>query len=95
MGQGGAQAIEDAAALTACFSRRGDDVEAALKLYEDVRLPRATQIQTMSWDNKARLHMPDGPAQQQRDAEMTSGRSDVSFRAWLYAYDAADLEPAA
>ena len=43
MGQGGAQAIEDAAAITACLLRRGDDVEAALKLYETVRLPRASQ----------------------------------------------------
>jgi hypothetical protein len=49
----------------------------------------------MSWDNKARLHLPDGPAQRQRDAEMTQGRSDVSFRAWLYAHDAANLEQAA
>jgi salicylate hydroxylase len=95
MGQGGAQAIEDAAALAACFTRCGDDVEAALNLYETVRRPRATQIQTMSWDNKARLHLPDGPAQRQRDAEMTQGRSDVSFRAWLYAHDAANLEQAA
>ena len=43
MGQGGAQAIEDAAAITACLLRCGDDVEAALKLYETVRLPRASQ----------------------------------------------------
>ena len=40
MGQGGAQAIEDAAAITACLLKCGDDVEAALKLYETVRLPR-------------------------------------------------------
>ena len=63
MGQGGAQAIEDAAAITACLLQCGDDVEAALKLYETVRLPRATQIQNGSWDNKTRFHMPDGPGQ--------------------------------
>ena len=34
MGQGGAQAIEDAAAITACLLKCGDDIEAALKLYE-------------------------------------------------------------
>ena len=68
MGQGGAQAIEDAVAITACLQRCGDDVEAALKLYETVRLPRATQIQNGSWDNKTRFHMPDGPGQVERDA---------------------------
>ncbi len=97
MGQGGAQAIEDAAAIAACFTRCGTDVEAALALYEKVRLPRATRIQTQSWDNKTRFHMPDGPAQQQRDAEMAKGMTDWSFKAiaWLYAHDAGRLETAA
>ena len=61
MGQGGAQAIEDAVAITACLLQCGDDVEGALKLYETVRLPRATQIQNGSWENKTRFHLPDGP----------------------------------
>ncbi len=97
MGQGGAQAIEDAATIAACFQRCGDDVEAALQLYERVRLPRATKIQTMSWDNKTRFHLPDGPAQQKRDAEMAQGMTDWSFKAiaWLYAHDAGKLEDAA
>src|SRR6478752_2476549 len=58
MGQGGAQAIEDAAAITACLLKCGDDVEAALKLYETLRLPRASRVQNASWDNKTRFHMP-------------------------------------
>ena len=53
--------------LAACLLKCGDDVEGALKLYETVRLPRTTQIQTGSWDNKTRFHMPDGPAQEERD----------------------------
>ena len=68
MGQGGAQAIEDAVAITGCLLRCGDDIEAALKLYETVRLPRTTQIQNGSWENKTRFHMPDGPGQEARDA---------------------------
>ena len=68
MGQGGAQAIEDAVAITACLVKCGDDVEAALKLYETVRLPRASKIQDGSWENKTRFHMPDGPGQEARDA---------------------------
>ena len=61
MGQGGAMAIEDAASVTACLVQCGDDVEAALKLYETVRMPRTAQVQNGSWDNKTRFHMPDGP----------------------------------
>ena len=97
MGQGGAQAIEDAAAIAACFQRHGKDVEAALKLYEKVRLPRATRIQTISWENKTRFHMPDGPEQQARDTEMAKGMTDWSFKAiaWLYEHDAGKLEGAA
>jgi salicylate hydroxylase len=94
LGQGGAQAIEDAAAITACLLTCGDDVEAALKLYETVRLPRASQIQDGSWANKTRFHLPDGPAQVERDAQMTAGMTDWSYRAvaWIYAHDAAMLD---
>jgi len=97
MGQGGAQAIEDAAAITACLQKCGEDVEAALKLYETVRLPRATQIQNGSWDNKTRFHMPDGPGQAERDAAMAQGMTDWSYRAvaWVYAHDASVLDQAA
>ena len=90
MGQGGAQAIEDAAAITACLLRSGDNVEAALKLYETVRVPRASQIQNMSWENKTRFHMPDGPAQVARDALMAKSMTDWSYQAiaWVYGHDA-------
>jgi salicylate hydroxylase len=97
MGQGGAQAIEDAAAITACLLRHSDDVAAALKLYETVRLPRASKIQDGSWDNKTRFHMPDGPAQVERDALMAKGMTDWSYRsiAWVYGHDASELPAAA
>lgn len=97
MGQGGAQAIEDAAAITACLLKRGDDVEAALKLYETVRLPRASKIQTGSWDNKAKYHMPDGPAQVARDEQMIKGAIDGAYVhvGWVYGHDASVLPTAA
>jgi salicylate hydroxylase len=93
MGQGGAQAIEDAAAMTACLLRCGNDVEAALKLYETVRLPRASKIQTGSWDNKAKYHMPDGPAQLARDEQMINGAIDGAYVhvGWVYGHDASVL----
>jgi salicylate hydroxylase len=93
MGQGGAMAIEDAAAITAALIQCGDDVEAALTLYETVRLPRATRVQNGSWENLTRFHMPDGPAQVERDALMAKGMTDWSYKhiAWLYGHDAAEL----
>jgi hypothetical protein len=44
----------------------------------------------MSEANKTRFHLPDGLAQQQRDAQMASGATDWSLAAiaWLYEHDA-------
>jgi 2-polyprenyl-6-methoxyphenol hydroxylase-like FAD-dependent oxidoreductase len=96
MGQGAAQAIEDAASLAACL-RKLDDVPAALRLYEKLRLPRASRLQAMSESNKRRFHLADGPAQQQRDAHMASGATDWSLAAiaWLYEHDASVVGDAA
>src|SRR5205814_981601 len=67
MAQGAAQAIEDGAALAACLAGGGDPVE-MLGRYERLRLPRVSRLQELSRANKTRFHLPDGPAQEQRDA---------------------------
>ena len=92
-GQGAAQAIEDGAALTACLDERGADAVAALKLYETIRLPRTARVQEISRNNKDRFHLPDGPAQEARDAKMATGTTDWSPQsiAWLYGHNAAEL----
>jgi salicylate hydroxylase len=92
MAQGAAQAIEDGATLATCLSQmdaRG--VPDALRRYEAWRLPRASRIQGLSEANKTRFHLPDGAAQQARDADMARGATDWSFKAvaWLYGHDAA------
>jgi salicylate hydroxylase len=96
MGQGAAQAIEDAATLTACLDKL-DDVPSALKRYEKLRLPRASRLQAMSQTNKTRFHLPDGRQQEERDAHMARGATDWSFAAiaWLYEHDASVLDEAA
>ena len=99
MGQGAAQAIEDGAALAACLAAGDRDPAAALRRYEQLRLPRVTRLQQLSRANKTRFHMPDGPAQEARDAEwarMNNGAGDRSPDAlrWLYAHDPSALEPA-
>jgi salicylate hydroxylase len=90
MGEGAAQAIEDAATLKGCLLKFSGDVPAALRLYEQLRLPRASRLQAMSKNNKARFHMSDGPAQENRDAQMATGATDWSLGAiaWLYEHDA-------
>ena len=88
--QGAAQAFEDGATLTACLKKYPDAVE-ALRRYEALRLPRATHIQGMATANKTRFHLPDGPAQIERDTKMAQGGTDWSIKAiaWIYGYDLA------
>lgn len=93
MGQGAAQAIEDGAALAACLAAGRSDPAAALLRYERLRLPRVSRLQQMSRANKTRFHMPDGPAQQARDAEWAkAGDRSPDTLGWLYAHDPAAIE---
>jgi salicylate hydroxylase len=97
MAQGAAQAIEDGATLAACLSHiDSTEIPDGLRLYERLRLPRATRVQALSAANKKRFHLPDGPAQVLRDQEMARGATDWSpdAVAWLYGYDAGLLEAA-
>jgi salicylate hydroxylase len=99
MAQGAAQAIEDGATLAACLAAEpgATDIPAALRRYEQVRIPRTARLQAISAHNKTRFHLPDGPQQMARDAEMAGGATDFSARAvaWIYAHDAGDLAAAA
>jgi salicylate hydroxylase len=93
--QGAAQAIEDGAMLAACLSTIGArDIPAALHRYEALRLARTARVQSESEANKTRHDLPDGPAQEARDAEMARGGTDFSAEAvaWLYGYDAQEQE---
>ena len=90
MGQGAAQAIEDGATLAACLAADGaGDPVKTLRRYEELRRPRVTRLQEMSRINKTRFHLPDGPAQQARDAEWARAgdRSPEALR-WLFEFDA-------
>ncbi len=94
MAQGASQAIEDGAALAAILSDKPErDIAESLKIYEQIRLPRASKVQGMSAQNKKRFHLPDGAEQQKRDAEMASGATDWALNAiaWIYGHDARKL----
>jgi salicylate hydroxylase len=84
--QGAAQAVEDAVVLAACLQggTRGT-AAAALQRYEAIRRPRASEVQLMSRGREIRNHLPDGPEQQQRDAELARG-DPLRQSAWLYGH---------
>ena len=90
--QGAAQAVEDAVVLAACMkgATKGT-AAAALQRYEAIRRPRASEVQLMSRGREVRNHLPDGPEQLQRDAELARG-DPLRQSAWLYGHDVtADL----
>jgi salicylate hydroxylase len=92
--QGAAQAVEDAVVLAGCLQGATRDTAAtALQRYESIRRPRANQVQLMSRGREVRNHLPDGPEQQQRDAELARG-DPLRQSAWLYGHDATgSLQP--
>ena len=67
----------------------------ALHRYEQLRLPRASRVQASSAANKRRFHLPDGPEQEERDAQMATGSTDFSKTAiaWIVEHDATRLAP--
>jgi salicylate hydroxylase len=65
--QGAAQSVEDAYVLAECVHAAGDDVEAALGRYEQIRMARAAELQRTSRGAGDELYLPDGPEQRARD----------------------------
>ena len=90
------QAIEEMATLAACLGKV-DDVPAALRLYQNCG-SRVSHACRSCRRPTRRFHLPDGPAQHQRDAPMVGGSTDWSLAAvtWLYEHNAAVVptEPA-
>ncbi|TBU42614.1 FAD/NAD(P)-binding domain-containing protein [Dichomitus squalens] len=70
--QGAAMAIEDAAVLGNLLSRleHPSQLSALLQAYQDLRLPRTAETQNQSRLNQKIFHLPDGPEQERRDADM-------------------------
>jgi salicylate hydroxylase len=94
MAQGAAQSIEDGATLITLLTAGGDPV-AILRRYEELRLPRVTQLQQMSRGNKHRYHMQDGPEQEARDAAVAANRERApETLRWLFGFDASAVDAA-
>lgn len=85
--QGAAQALEDALLLADCVrDLPSAALPVALQRYDAIRRPRASRVQLMSRGREIRNHLPDGPEQQQRDADLASG-NPLRDSAWLYGHD--------
>ena len=65
-------AIEDAAVLGNLFSHLShpSQIRPLLQGYQDLRLPRTAATQAQSRLNQKIFHLPDGPEQEARDADM-------------------------
>jgi salicylate hydroxylase len=86
LAQGAAQAFEDGAALARCLRDAGG-VPDALQHYERVRLERVSEAQRLSRGRPDLNHLPDGPEQVRRDAELAA-TDPLEHQAWLYGHDA-------
>ncbi len=86
LGQGAAQAIEDAAVLARCLGGDPGDPAAALRRYEALRKPRTTRVQLGSHARLHANHLPDGPEQLARD-EAFAGEDPLAFNGWIYGHD--------
>ncbi|WP_433286178.1 FAD-dependent monooxygenase [Pseudonocardia sp. CA-142604] len=83
VGQGAAQALEDAASLMAALSAE-PDVDAALARYERVRVPRASRVQALARRFGEVLHA-DGMSAVMRDRLLAArSHADYSEIEWLY-----------
>jgi salicylate hydroxylase len=86
LGQGAAQAIEDAAVLACCLAGDPGDPPAALRRYEALRRPRTTRVQLGSHARLHANHLPDGPEQLARD-EAFADEDPLAFNGWIYGHD--------
>lgn len=83
-GQGANQTIEDAVVLADLLlvSQPGD-VESNLDRYEQRRKARTTQVQELSWQTNSFLHLPPGPAWEERSRAIAGWYEDL---AWLHGF---------
>lgn len=86
LGQGAAQAFEDAAVLATCLAADPADPQRALRRYESERIDRATRVQQGSHARADHNHLPDGPEQRARD-EALRAADPLAANAWIYAHD--------
>ena len=87
LAQGAAQAFEDGAALALCLREAGPGrARLGLERYERARLERASEVQRLSRGRPDINHLPDGPEQIRRDAQLAA-QDPLEHNTWLYEHD--------
>jgi salicylate hydroxylase len=86
LGQGAAQAFEDAAMLANCLAGGQENPALALRRYDSARIDRASRVQQGSHARADYNHLPDGPQQRARD-EALRAADPLAVNAWIYAHD--------
>ncbi|CAK7240526.1 MAG: hypothetical protein STHCBS139747_001968 [Sporothrix thermara] len=94
LAQGAAQAFEDAAVLRQVLAL-DMDMKEALQKYEDIRMPRATLVQSKTREHQHILHVDDGEEQAVRDEKLMLDAEEnpvfwghTARRNWLFGHDA-------
>lgn len=86
LAQGACMAMEDAVCLSHHMSRCGDDIEVALKAYEEQRVARTARVQLTSRLFGDYVFHPSGAAAKARNAVMSSRTQEQWYERidWLY-----------
>ena len=85
-GQGANTTIEDAVTLAELLpGTQSDAMDAMMDTYQHLRRARTRKIQRSSWATNGLLHLPDGPALQDRNRRMVRFPEDF---AWIHGHDA-------
>lgn len=91
LAQGAIMALEDGLVLARCLEAQPDHIEAALKVYEELRKDRTTRIVEKSAENAKRFHADvlstAGEAEAYISLEWSMDKI-VERYAWLFEYDA-------
>ena len=101
LGQGAAQAIEDAAVLAVvlarCPSQKSDSINKALRVYEEIRKERAYTLVDLAAASSRTLHLGEGAAKEERDRQFAALKeksgsvpdkwADAEIQKMIYGHD--------
>ena len=88
-GQGANITVEDAVVLARCLADLGPErVDEALASYQSQRRERTARVQKASYVTAEVLHLPDGAAATERNANLASTGWMRSQLDWIHSYDA-------
>lgn len=93
-GQGANQSIEDAVVLADQLVGHGlEQHEQAREAYEKLRRGRTRKVQFASISTADILHLPDGPAADQRNARLATREGVMHHLGWIHEFDPATDVP--